>query len=271
MVLNGLPWKWIEVIRSFLRLHPSTAFQTLVDYDGHSISSKGFLHTVVDIMVICVNSPIPVHFSSLIPEMSLFTLAISCLTTSNLPWFTDLTFQAPKQYCSLQHQSLLPSPVISTNWCCFCFGCVSSFFLELFLWSPVAHRAPTDLGSSSFSFLSFWLYMLFMGFSRQEHWSSFPFPSPVLHVLSELSTRTHPSWVAYMALLFVSLSWTRLWSIWSVWLVFCDCTGFSVYPLMDKDKRLMEASWWERLTEGKTGSCFTESPIPVLSLGACPL
>ena len=36
---------------SFLRLHPSTAFQTLVDHDGYSISSKGFLPTVVDIMV----------------------------------------------------------------------------------------------------------------------------------------------------------------------------------------------------------------------------
>ena len=30
---------------------PSTAFQTLVDEDGYSISSKGFLPTVVDIMV----------------------------------------------------------------------------------------------------------------------------------------------------------------------------------------------------------------------------
>ena len=28
-----------------------------------------------------LNSPIPVHFSSLIPKMSVFTLAISCLTT----------------------------------------------------------------------------------------------------------------------------------------------------------------------------------------------
>ena len=27
---------------------------------------------------------------------------------------------------------------------------------------------------------------------------------------------------------------------------------------MEKDKRLMEASWWERLTEGKTGSCSDE-------------
>ena len=41
-----------EIILSFLRLHPSTAFQTLVDHDGYSISSEGFLPTVVDIMVI---------------------------------------------------------------------------------------------------------------------------------------------------------------------------------------------------------------------------
>jgi len=34
--------------------HPSTSFWTLVDYDGYSISSKGFLPTVVDIMVIWV-------------------------------------------------------------------------------------------------------------------------------------------------------------------------------------------------------------------------
>ena len=39
------------------------------------------------------------------------------------------------------------------------------------------------------------------------------------------------------------------------WLVFCDCGLQSVCPLMEKDKRLMEASWWESLTEGETGSC----------------
>ena len=65
--------------------------------------------------------------------MSTFTLAISCLTTFNLPWFMDLTFQVPMQYCSLQHQTLLPSPVTSTAGCCFCFDSISSFFLELFL------------------------------------------------------------------------------------------------------------------------------------------
>ena len=129
--------------------------------------------------------------------MLTFTLAISCLTTSNLPWFMDLTFQVPMQYCSLQHQTSLLSPVTSTTGCCFCFGSIPSFFLELFLhWSPVAFGALTDLGSSSFSILSFCLFIPFMGFSRQEYWSGLPFPSPVDHILSDLSTMTHPSWVA---------------------------------------------------------------------------
>ena len=34
----------------------------------------------------------------------------------------------------------------------------------------------------------------------------------------------------------------RLLSMWLVWLVFCDCGFHSVCPLMNKDKRLMEAS-----------------------------
>ena len=54
VILNGLSWKRTEIILSFLRLHPSSAFRTFVDYDGYSISSKGFLLTKVDIMVIWV-------------------------------------------------------------------------------------------------------------------------------------------------------------------------------------------------------------------------
>ena len=78
--------------------------------------------------------------------MSTFSLAIPCLTTFNLPWFTNLPVQVPMQYCSLQHWTLLPSPVTSAIEYCFCFGSVSFFFLELFLhWSPVAYWAPTDL------------------------------------------------------------------------------------------------------------------------------
>ena len=43
--------------------------------------------------------------------------------------------------------------------------------------------------------------------------------------------------------------------MWSDWLVFCDCGFQSVCSLMEKDKRLMEASWWKRLIEGETESC----------------
>ena len=126
----------------------------------------------------------------------MFTIAISCLTASNLPWFMDLTVQVPMQYCSLQHWTLLPSPVTSTTGHCFHFDSGFSWFLELFLHSSVVFRAPTNLGSSSFCVISFCLFILFMGFSRQEHWSGLPFPSPVDQFLSELSTTTHPSWVA---------------------------------------------------------------------------
>ena len=63
--------------------------------------------------------------------MSMFTLAISCLTTSNLPWFMDLTFQVPVQYWSLQHQTLLLSPITSTT------GCFFLLWLRLFILSGV--------------------------------------------------------------------------------------------------------------------------------------
>ena len=95
------------------------------------------------------------------------------------------------------------------NWVLFLFGSVSSFFLEFLFphWSPVVYWAPTDLGSSSLSVLSFCLFMLFMGFSRQEYLSGLLFPSPVDHILSELFTMIHPSWVALhgMAHTFIEL------------------------------------------------------------------
>ena len=143
----------------------------------------------------------------------------------------DLTFQVPMQYCSLQHRILLLSPVTSTTGYCFCFGSIPSFFLEFFLhWSLVAYWAPTDLGSSSFGILSFYLFILFMGFSRQEFWSGLPFPSPVDHILSDLSTMTHPSWLAPQAWLgFIELD-TAVVLVWLDWLVFCEY-GFSVSAL----------------------------------------
>ena len=102
----------------------------------------------------------------------------------------NLTFEVPMQYCFLQHQTLLLSAVTFTTGyvfvlCFFCFSSISSFFLELFLhWSQVAYWAPTDLGISSFSILSFCHFILFIGFSMQEYWNGLPFPSPVDHILS---------------------------------------------------------------------------------------
>ena len=139
--------------------------------------------------------------------MSMFTLAISCLTTSNLPWFMDLTFQVPMQYCSLSHQTLLPSPVTSTTGYCFYFGSISSFFLELFLhWSPVAYWAPANLGRSSFSVLSFCLFILFMGFSDKN-------TEVVCHSLLQWTTfcQNSPLWL-------VHLGWPYM-----AWLSFIDC------------------------------------------------
>ena len=82
--------------------------------------------------------------------MSMFTLAISCLTISNLPWFIDVTFQSPTQYCSLQHRTLLSPPDTSTTEHCFCFVPTAQFFLELLVIalcsSPVACWTPSDLG-----------------------------------------------------------------------------------------------------------------------------
>ena len=163
--------------------------------------------------------------------MLTFTLAVSCLITYNLPWFMDLTFQVPMKYCSLQHRTLLLSAVTSTAGYCFCFGSTPSFFLELFLhWSPVAYWAPNDLESSSFGILSFCLFILFMGFSRQEYWSGLPFPFPVDHILSDLSTMTHLSWVASRAWLgFIELD-KAVVLVWLDWLVFCEY-GFSMSAL----------------------------------------
>ena len=57
--------------------------------------------------------------------------------------------------------------------------------------------APLELSMfRQFDIYHIELFILFMGFSRQEYGSGLPFPSPMDHILSELSTMTHPSWVA---------------------------------------------------------------------------
>ena len=71
---------------------------------------------------------------------------------------------------------------------------------------------------------------LFMGLSRQEYWSGLPYPSPVDHILSDLSTMTHLSWLAPQGWLsFIELD-KAVVLVWLDWLVFCDY-GFSVSAL----------------------------------------
>ena len=85
----------------------------------------------------------------------MFSLAISYLT-AQFTLIHEPNIQVPMQYCSLKHQTLLSSPDTSTTGHCFCFGSGSSFLLELLLHSsPVTYWAPTNLGSSSFSVISF--------------------------------------------------------------------------------------------------------------------
>ena len=162
------------------------------------------------------------------------------------------------QYCSLQHWTLLLSPVTSTTGCCFWFGSIPPFFLELFLHSsPIAYWASTNLGSSSLSVTSFCLFILFLGFSRQEYGSGLPFPSPVDHVLSQLSTMPCPSWVALhsMAHSFIELQKAVVHVI--SWLVFCDCNFHSVFPLMVRIRGLWKLpDGKDCLNVGKTVFCF---------------
>ena len=82
-------------------LHPSAAVDSFVDSEGYSSSSKEYLPSVVDIMIIWVKFSYSCPFLvPWFPKMFMFTLAISWLIISNLPWFMDLTFQVHMQYCS---------------------------------------------------------------------------------------------------------------------------------------------------------------------------
>ena len=152
--------------------------------------------------------------------MSTFTLAISCLTTSNLPWFTDLTFQVPMQYCSLQHRTLLPSPVTSTTGCSFCFGSVSSFwscFSTVLQWH-IGHLPSCGIHLSvSYLFACSYCSWDLQGKNTEV----------VCHSLLQWTVfcQNSPPWPIrlgwpYTAWLIVSLSYTRLWSmlIFSVYL-----------------------------------------------------
>ena len=104
------------------------------------------------------------------------------------------------QYYSFLQQTLLSPPDTFTTECHFCFGPAASFYLELFLialsFSQLVYWTLSYLGWGGLIFIFIFLFILFMGFSWQEYWSGLWFPTPVDHILSELFTVTHPSWVS---------------------------------------------------------------------------
>src|SRR5574340_38441 len=110
----------------------------------------------------------------------------------------DLTFHVPMQHCSSQHQTLLPSPVTSTAGCYFCFGSISSFFLELFL-HCIGHLLTWRV-HLSVSYLFAFSYCSWILKARMLKWFAVPFSKD--HISSELSTMTHQSWVALHGSLF---------------------------------------------------------------------
>ena len=101
--------------------------------------------------------------------MSTFTLAISCLTTSlcldSWSWYSRFL-------CNISLYSIGPCFYHQSHpqlGIVFALTLSLHSFWELFPhWSPVVYWAPTDLGSSSFSILSFCLFILSMGKNQSD-------------------------------------------------------------------------------------------------------
>ena len=216
----GLLWYWMVCLGNrdhsvIFEIAPKYCIlDSLVDYDGYSFSSTGFLPTVVDTMVIWVkfthfhpfwfidSQNVDVHSCHLLFDHFQFTL----IHGANTPGSYAILFFTASDFTRITSHS--------HNWVLFRFGSVSSFFLELFLHSSlVAYWVPAYLGHSSFSVICFYLFILFMGFLRQGYWSGLPFLSPSNHILSELSTMTRP-WVALHGMAHWVLHW--MWILYQL-------------------------------------------------------
>ena len=175
---------------------PSTASWTHL----LTISSRKFLLTVVDIMVIWIkfshshpfsfidSQDVNVHSWHLLLDHIQFTL----IHRLNIPGCYAVFF-------FLQHWTLLSPPDTSTEQlfplCPNCFiltGAISNCSL-LFPSSILNTFQPREL--IIWCHIFFLPFMLSIGFSRQDYYSRLPFPSPVDYFLSELFTMTWLSWV----------------------------------------------------------------------------
>ena len=161
----------------------------------------------------------------------------------------DLTFQVPVQYCFFRiglyfyHQSY-PQLGLFLLW------------FHLFILSGVISLLISSIILNTYQSGGFIFQCpIFLPFhtvhgvlkARILRWFAIPFSSGPCFV----RTLHHdPSILGHS---FIELD--KALVMWSDWLVPCDCGFHSVCCLMKKDKRLMEASWCERLTAGEHGSC----------------
>ena len=107
--------------------------------------------------------PIPVHVSSLITKMLMFTLNHLLVDHMKFTLVHGPTFQVPMQYHSLQHWTLLSPPGTSTAEHCFCFGPAASVILELSIWDNCLLPYPRNiLDTFQPGGLIFWCYVFLL-------------------------------------------------------------------------------------------------------------
>ena len=149
MVLNGLPWKQSEIILSFLRLHPNTAFQSLLfTMMATPISSKGFLPTV----------DVNIHSCHLL----FYHFQFALIHGPNIPGSNAILLFTESDFTSIT--SYIQNWVLFLLW--LCPFILSGVISPLISSSILGTYRP---GEFIFSVLSFCLVILFMGFSRQEY------------------------------------------------------------------------------------------------------
>ena len=162
--------------------------------------------------------------------MSTFTLAISCLTTSNLPWFMDLPFQV-LCYIALTASDLASITSHIHNWVLFLLWLhpfiLSGVISPLFSCSILGTYWP---GEFLFQYPIILPFHTIHGVlkARILKWFAIPFTSGP-HCVRPLH-HACPSWVAPQAWLSFTELDKAVVLVWLDWLVFCNY-GFSVSAL----------------------------------------
>ena len=192
--------------------------------------------------------------------MSTSTLAVSCLT---LPTCLDSWTQHSRFLCNIALYSFGPGFYHQSHPR---LGVVFSLWLHPFILSGVISPLITSSilgtywpGEFIFQCPIFCLFILFMGFSREEYWSGLTFPSPVDHVLSAHSTIIRLSWMALhgIAYSFIELDKAVVHVI--RWFIFCHCGFQSVCCLTKKDGEVQVLT--KELTKPIAKGCLCISHI----------